>query len=309
MEEIAEELNAANLKTDKKPSGRWHSTMIKYILSNEKYIGDSLVQKKFTPDELPLRQKRNNGEISQYYIQNSHPAIISKEIYEAVQELLQQRIEQHAPKQKMQKSPLSNIMQCGLCGSAFHKHKSNGEICWFCYQHRKGKTLCPMGILCEKEVYMAFLSIHNKLLDNKDFILKAMLNQLLELQTKVISTNADIVEINEKISELVTQNHSLARLQTKGCIDSAIFIERSNRNNQKIEELRRELRQRQEPDGISNAIEGTQLLLDLLESAKPMLKFEPAIFQSMVKQITVYQETFCFQLANGMILEERRTQS
>src|SRR5699024_4409358 len=59
MEEIAEELNAANLKTDKKPSGRWHSTMIKYILSNEKYIGDSLVQKKFTPDELPLRQKRN----------------------------------------------------------------------------------------------------------------------------------------------------------------------------------------------------------------------------------------------------------
>lgn len=309
MEEIAEELNAANLKTDKKPSGRWHSTMIKYILSNEKYIGDSLVQKKFTPDELPLRQKRNNGEISQYYIQNSHPAIISKEIYEAVQELLQQRIEQHAPKQKMQKSPLSNIMQCGLCGSAFHKHKSNGEICWFCYQHRKGKTLCPMGILCEKEVYMAFLSIHNKLLDNKDFILKAMLNQLLELQTKVISTNADIVEINDKISELVTQNHSLARLQTKGCIDSAIFIERSNRNNQKIEELRRELRQRQEPDGISNAIEGTQLLLDLLESAKPMLKFEPAIFQSMVKQITVYQETFCFQLANGMILEERRTQS
>ena len=166
-----------------------------------------------------------------------------------------------------------------------------------------------MGILCEKEVYMAFLSIHNKLLDNKDFILKAMLNQLLELQTKVISTNADIVEINEKISELVTQNHSLARLQTKGCIDSAIFIERSNRNNQKIEELRRELHQRQEPDGISNAIEGTQLLLDLLESAKPMLKLEPAIFQSMVKQITVYQETFCFQLANGMILEERRTQS
>lgn len=165
------------------------------------------------------------------------------------------------------------------------------------------------GVRREIMAYMAFLSIHNKLLDNKDFILKAMLNQLLELQTKVISTKADIVEINEKISELVTQNHSLARLQTKGCIDSAIFIERSNRNNQKIEELRRELHQRQEPDGISNAIEGTQLLLDLLESAKPMLKLEPAIFQSMVKQITVYQETFCFQLANGMILEERRTQS
>ena len=64
-EEIAAELNAANLKTDKKPSGRWHSTMIRYILSNEKYIGDSLVQKRYTPEELPLRQKRNSGELSQ----------------------------------------------------------------------------------------------------------------------------------------------------------------------------------------------------------------------------------------------------
>ena len=136
--EIADELNEAELKSDKKNSEQWHATIIRYILSNEKYIGDSLVQKRYTPDELPLRQRRNKGEVSQYYIKDSHPAIIAKEIYEAVQELLQQRIEQHAPKQKIRKSPLSNTMQCGLCGSAFHKHKSNDENCWFCYQHRKG---------------------------------------------------------------------------------------------------------------------------------------------------------------------------
>ena len=117
------------------------------------------------------------------------------------------------------------------------------------------------------------------------------------------------MDLNEKISELVTQNHSLSRLQAKGCIDSAIFIERSNRNNKLIEELRQELRQRQEPDDTSSAIEGTRLLLDLLEGAKPMLEFDTSIFQSMVKQITVYQEKFCFQLANGLVLEERRAQS
>lgn len=119
-----------------------------------------------------------------------------------------------------------------------------------------------MVILYKKEVYVVFLSIHNKLLDNKNFILKAMMNQLLKLQTKVILTKADIVEINEKISELVTQNHLLARLQTKGCIDSAIFVERSNRHNQKNEELRRELSQRLEPDGISNSIRETQSPLE-----------------------------------------------
>ena len=73
--------------------------------------------------------------------------------------------------------------------------------------------------------------------------------------------------------------------------------------------MRLELRQRQEPDDTSSAIEGTRLLLDLLEGAKPMLEFDSSVFRSMVKQITVYQEKFCFQLANGLVLEERRAQS
>ena len=160
----------------------------------------------------------------------------------------------------------------------------------------------------EQEILMAFLSMYNKLLDNID-ILSTMMSQLLELQAKSVCSRPDIMDLNEKISELVTQNHSLSRLQAKGCIDSAIFIERSNRNNKLIEELRQELRQLQEPDDTSSAIEGTRLLLDLLEGAKPMLEFDSSIFQSMVKQITVYQEKFCFQLANGLVLEERRPQS
>lgn len=155
---------------------------------------------------------------------------------------------------------------------------------------------------------MAFLSMYNKLLDNID-ILSTMMSQLLELQAKSVCSRPDIMDLNEKISELVTQNHSLSRLQAKGCIDSAIFIERSNRNNKRIEELRLELRQRQEPDDTSSAIEGTRLLLDLLEGAKPMLEFDFSVFRSIVKQIIVYQEKFCFQLVNGLVLEERRTQS
>ena len=160
----------------------------------------------------------------------------------------------------------------------------------------------------EQEILMAFLSMYNKLLDNID-ILSTMMSQLLDLQAKSVCSRPDIMDLNEKISELVTQNHSLSRLQAKGCIDSAIFIERSNRNNKLIEELRQELRQLQEPDDTSSAIEGTRLLLDLLEGAKPMLEFDSSVVRSMVKQITVYQEKFCFQLSNGLVLEERRAQS
>ena len=133
-----------------------------------------------------------------------------------------------------------------------------------------------------------------------------MLNQLLELQTKVMFTRPDIVELNEKISELIKQNHSLTRLRTKGCIDSAIFIERSNRNNQKIEELRRELRRLQEPDEVSRIVDNTKLLLELLEEAQPMLEFEPSVFKFMIQKIIVYPERFCFHLINGLVLDEGR---
>ena len=55
---------------------------IRYILSNEKYIGDSVYQKTFTTNNLPYRKIQNNGQLNKYYIQNTHEAIISIEIFE-----------------------------------------------------------------------------------------------------------------------------------------------------------------------------------------------------------------------------------
>lgn len=306
IEEIAAEINAMEIEITNKRTERWHRSTIRYILTNEKYIGDSLVQKWFTPDELPLRHQKNKGEISQYYIKNSHPAIIPRQAFETVQKLLKQRVEQHISKTAIRSFPLSRTMHCALCGSTFHRRPSAKAVRWTCYQHLQNKELCPMEIIEENEVYQAFLRVYNKLLDNKDSILKTMLNQLSELQTKTIFARPDIIAVNEKISELVKQNHSLTRLQTKGCIDSAIFIERSNRNNQKIEELRRDLRQLQGPDEVSRIVDSTKLLLELLEEAHPMLEFEPSVFKSMVQKIVVYPERFCFYLTNGLVLDEGR---
>ena len=304
--EIASELTEMKIKNKDGSTKRWSSATILNILKNEKYIGDSLVQKKFTTEELPFQRKRNHGELPQYYIKNSHQGIISVEIFEAVQKLLKQRNLIHAPKNGIQQFPLSKVVKCGLCGSTFYRKPNNQFIKWICYQHLKAKELCPTKAISQDEIHQAFLRVYNKLLDNKDSILKTMLNQLLELQANTAFARPDIIAVNEKISELVKQNHSLTRLQTKGCIDSAIFIEQSNRNNQKIEELRRELRQLQGPDQTSSLIYSTKLLLELLEEAQPMLEFEPSVFKSMIKQITVYPDKFCYHLINGLVLDEGR---
>lgn len=198
IEEIAAEINAMEVEITNKRTERWHRSTIRYILTNEKYIGDSLVQKWFTPDELPLRHQRNKGEISQYYIKNSHPAIIPRQVFETVQKLLNQRAEQHISKTAIRSFPLSRTMRCALCGSTFHRRPSAKAVRWTCYQHLQNKELCPMEIIEENEIYQAFLRVYNKLLDNKDSILKTMLNQLSELQTKTAFARPDIIAVNEK---------------------------------------------------------------------------------------------------------------
>ena len=67
---------------------RWHTSNINQILRNEKYIGDALLQKTYTVDFLTKKRVKNNGIVPQYYVENSHEAIIPRDIFMQVQEEL-----------------------------------------------------------------------------------------------------------------------------------------------------------------------------------------------------------------------------
>ena len=77
---------------------RWHTSNINQILRNEKYIGDALLQKTYTVDFLTKKRVKNNGIVPQYYVENSHEAIIPREIFMQVQEeLIRRRIVHTSP--------------------------------------------------------------------------------------------------------------------------------------------------------------------------------------------------------------------
>ena len=63
----------------------WSTSTIDRILSNEKYVGDVLMQKSFTEDFLTGKRKKNEGELAMYFIENDHEAIIGRDMFEAVQ--------------------------------------------------------------------------------------------------------------------------------------------------------------------------------------------------------------------------------
>jgi hypothetical protein len=87
---IARYLTAENIPT---PGGKrnWQSSVVQSILTNEKYKGDAILQKGFTVDFLTKKRKVNEGEVPQYYVTNSNPTIVSREVFDLVQSELEKR--------------------------------------------------------------------------------------------------------------------------------------------------------------------------------------------------------------------------
>jgi hypothetical protein len=112
---------AKHLTTSKIPSpaGKevWQESTIRSILKNEKYKGDAMLQKSFTVDFLTKKKKINEGEIPQYYVENSHPAIITPETFDLVQQEIKKR--KNTKGHKTGGSCFSSKIVCGKCGSFY----------------------------------------------------------------------------------------------------------------------------------------------------------------------------------------------
>lgn len=103
---------------------KWNESNIKQILTNEKYIGDALLQKTYTVDILEKKREANKGQVPKYYVENSHEAIIPKDIFLKVQEEIARRsnLTNGTTKGKRIYSglyALSGIVFCAYCGDIF----------------------------------------------------------------------------------------------------------------------------------------------------------------------------------------------
>src|SRR5690606_28412208 len=121
---IARELEEENVP-NWNGKAKWYESSIRKMLSNEKYKGDALLQKTYTVDFLTKKRVQNTGQIPRYYVEESHPAIITKDMREAVQ-LEMERRRAFAEKHGIVKvdyatveNPFAGRVICGHCGSPF----------------------------------------------------------------------------------------------------------------------------------------------------------------------------------------------
>lgn len=147
MFRIAAQLNSENLPS--LTGGKWHEGTIRVMLTNEKYKGDCILQKYYTPENRRNQTVRNNGEIQSYYIEGNHPAIVARDEWDMAQKIMQRRKKKRKigvdgiDKYK-NRYPLSGMLICPHCGKSLRrKQVHNKRIEWWCSTYiQEGKLAC-----------------------------------------------------------------------------------------------------------------------------------------------------------------------
>lgn len=147
---IAKELNKKGTKTV--TGGKWYDNTVLGIIKNEKYKGDAMLQKTYTTDHLTKKKKINRGEVDSFYVVDNHPAIITKEDWEQVQNEIKKRAEAKGNFKGKNKNnsryPLSGMLYCSKCGATLRRRTWNSKlsckkITWQCSNYiYNGKDAC-----------------------------------------------------------------------------------------------------------------------------------------------------------------------
>jgi hypothetical protein len=147
---IARRLNTAGEMTLKRAA--WSARHVREILINEKYAGNALLQKSYITDHLSKRKRRNHGEVSQYFVEHSHPAIVDRDTFQAAQELLKLSSERNKPNTPVNaRYPFTGRIICGNCGKNFQRKTTKGRVSWQCSTYLEhGKSACPAKQISEK---------------------------------------------------------------------------------------------------------------------------------------------------------------
>lgn len=229
VDRIAKTLTREGIPT---PAGRekWQKRTVESILLNEKYKGEALLQKVFTVDFLTKKVKKNEGEVPQYYVKNSHPGIIDPAEWQLVQDEMKRRKEKAGYHHGL--SPFSGKIFCGECGSVFgpkvwHSNDPYRKVIWRCNEKygRKGKNgeagaqRCSTPHLTEEEIKEAFCRALGVLIEDREKLaedirlLRAELADTEELERKAATLTEELKGINTQIAALIQQNAATAQDQ------------------------------------------------------------------------------------------------
>lgn len=284
----------------------WHSTTIARVLCNEKYKGDALLQKYYIADFLTKKPVVNKGEVPQYYVQDNHEAIISRDVFDLVQQEVQDR-KKHV-EMTNGSSIFSGRIRCGNCGGIFgskvwHSNDRYRKVIWQCndkYAH-KDKT-CTAPNFSEDELKTLYIRALNKLIIDKDGIIRGF----EEIRDEVFSTaeeeaqlkqlRRERAEVVRLMEQLTAENASVAMDQENYKSRFEQLSERYIRGNDQVSTLDEAVRNRQYRKAK------TELFIKELRKPDCLVTgFSEELWHALADHATVYsKEDVRFSFRNGI---------
>lgn len=283
----------------------WHESAISYILTNECYMGDTMLQKTYSTGPLPVKRHRNTGQRKQYYIPDTHPAIIAKDDFEKVQILLEMKKTQYTREKRKTEFPFAKKLCCRECGSTLRRKGQKESAYWCCMTHDADKNECALLPIPEVQIQQAFLRLYYNLKHQGSHILPDLIANLQSIRERKFLWSVDVVELNKQIAELTSQNQLLATLRESGCVDPDIFISKSNALTEQLRAAKQAKSRILNQDG-DDTIPCTQELITILKGGPETLRdFDGELFGQLIDKVIIESNTSLrFRLKNGLELRE-----
>lgn len=264
-----------------------------------------MLQKTYTVDFLTKKRVSNNGIVPQYYVENSHPAIIPRDLYMQVQEEMVQRANLHSGAKRKKrvyssKYALSSIVYCPKCGEIYRRiawnNRGKHSTVWRCCTRvEHGPDKCDAPTILESDLQEAVVKAINMALGGKEDMI-AVLQQNIESVLALEDENP-MESIKAQLDEL--QKELLKRANArKDYNDLADEIDRLRgvKQDTMVENAERE--------GLKQRVADMTEFLD--EQAEQIEIYDEQLVRRLIEKITVYDDRFTVEFKSGTSVDVRR---
>lgn len=293
---IAKMLTDMKVET-RRNKGKWSANTVVGILKNEKYIGDVLQGKTFTTDPISHKRLTNYGESDQYYIKDHHEAIISRDVFDRVQEILKDRCGARATGRRLgnigRKYPFSGKIKCGFCGATYVRRcmysKKGSTVIWDCLTDvESGKDTCKDSkALRENLIENAFVDAYHILCNSKDFNAE-MLLKIISSCIRDNSVEDKIKSLKKSKSNQESQIHKLVDLMLDGTLDKETYSVKKEKLDKKLQKINKEIEQYELLSEDNDKIEdGINKIKVTLNSKQILDGFDRDVFDALVDYIII----------------------
>lgn len=292
---------------------KWAPSNIMSILRNEKYIGDALLQKTVTVDYLTHKAVFNNGHAPKYYIENNHPAIIPRDIFNLVQLLIEERKHKRYKSAYMERYPLSGLVVCASCKNVLNRgyhnyNKPNERIILTCKNGKNIDKTCthkPISNTSLEETTTIILQALNK---KEGSIIQELIKTVEDnYDTSYIFKQTN--KIRKKIIKLEDELRSLIKLRasSESNYNESFIISAFEEKKAQVDSYKKQIKELNSK--VVQEHKKKKRTLELKEFLEDNINLSRAALSSIVKKIIQISDTevlFCIstlEFKNEIILD------